>query len=125
VVEVHEVWVTVDVGFAVNPRGIEAQVEGSICHGLSAALYGEIKVENGAAITDDFDTYPMLRIADTPEIETVIINSGSPMSGMESRPFLLLRPHSATHSSRRRANAFASCPFPCHRLPKRVTRPTA
>jgi CO/xanthine dehydrogenase Mo-binding subunit len=81
-VVVHKVWATVDCGFAVNPRGVEAQVEGSICFGLSAALFGEITVENGGAVQDNFDTYRMVRMADTPEMDIAIINSGASLTGM-------------------------------------------
>ncbi len=81
-VKIHKVWATVDCGFAVNPRGIEAQVEGSICFGLSAALHGEIKIENGGAVQDNFNTYRMVRMSDIPAIEVSIINSGATMTGM-------------------------------------------
>jgi isoquinoline 1-oxidoreductase beta subunit len=81
-VRVHKVWTTVDCGLAVNPRGIEAQVEGSICFGLSAALFGEITLANGGAVQTNFDAYPLLRMADAPECDVSIINSGAAMTGM-------------------------------------------
>ena len=46
-VRVHRVWASVDCGRAVNPRGIEAQAEGGIIYGLTAALYGQIDLEEG------------------------------------------------------------------------------
>jgi len=81
-VRVHKVWVAVDCGLVVNPRGVEAQVESSIVFGLSAALYGEITFENGAPVQTNFNTYPLLRMQETPEIETALIGSGEPITGM-------------------------------------------
>lgn len=79
---VHKVWASVDCGYAVNPRGIEAQVEGSIMFGLSAALYGEITVENGAAVQGNFDRYRLVRISEAPDVEVSIVNSGASITGM-------------------------------------------
>lgn len=79
---VHKVWTSVDCGYAVNPRGIEAQVEGSIMFGLSAALYGEITVENGAAVQTNFDRYRLVRISEAPDVEVSIVNSGASITGM-------------------------------------------
>jgi isoquinoline 1-oxidoreductase beta subunit len=81
-VKIHKVWATVDCGYAVNPRGVEAQAQGSVCFGLSAALFGEITIENGGAVQTNFDTYRMVRMSDVPEIEVGIINSGATTSGM-------------------------------------------
>jgi isoquinoline 1-oxidoreductase beta subunit len=81
-VRVHRVWATVDCGRAINPRGIEAQVQGSVIFGLSAALYGQIDIEGGRPMQSNFDTYRLLRMNEAPEIEVNIINSGAPITGM-------------------------------------------
>jgi isoquinoline 1-oxidoreductase beta subunit len=60
-------------GHAVNPGQIAAQVEGSVAYGLSAALYGECNVENGRMVNLNFDTYQLLRLAEMPKVETVIV----------------------------------------------------
>lgn len=57
-VRVHEVWCAIDCGVAVNPDGIAQQVEGSVVFGLSAALYGEISLENGMVSNPIFTTTP-------------------------------------------------------------------
>jgi isoquinoline 1-oxidoreductase beta subunit len=79
---VHQVWATVDCGRAVNPRGIEAQAEGGIIFGLSAALYGQIDIENGVPTQSNFDTYRLLRMNQAPPIDVAILESGAPLTGM-------------------------------------------
>jgi isoquinoline 1-oxidoreductase beta subunit len=79
---VHQVWATVDCGRAVNPRGIEAQCEGSIMFGLSALLYGQIDIENGVPVQDNFDTYRLIRMNQAPPVDVAIIESGADLTGM-------------------------------------------
>ena len=71
-----------DPGHAVNPQQIEAQVEGSFVYGLSAMLYGEITFVDGVAQQSNFDTYNSMRIADMPEVETIIMPSGGFWGGV-------------------------------------------
>ncbi len=71
-----------DPGHAVNPQQIEAQVEGSFVYGLSAMLYGEINYENGEPLERNFDTFNSMRIADMPEVETIIMPSGGFWGGV-------------------------------------------
>jgi len=81
-VRVHKVWATVDCGRAINPRGIDAQVQSGIIFGLTAALYGRIDIENGRPVQGNFDTYRVLRMNEAPEIDVAIIDSGAPITGM-------------------------------------------
>ena len=71
-----------DCGTAVNPQQIEAQVEGSFVYGLSAMLYQEITLENGEAQQANFNTYPSMRIAAMPEVETIVMPSGGFYGGV-------------------------------------------
>ncbi|MCB1845103.1 MAG: xanthine dehydrogenase family protein molybdopterin-binding subunit, partial [Halioglobus sp.] len=80
-VRVHHVWCAIDCGFAVNPNGVVAQMESGIIYGLTAALYGEISIREGAVQQSNFHDYPMLRISEAPSIETWIINSGESIGG--------------------------------------------
>ena len=72
-VKVHRMVLALDCGHAVNPDQIAAQVEGSVAYGLTAAFYGECKVENGRMTDLNFDRYQMLRLAEMPKVETVIV----------------------------------------------------
>ncbi|MDE0659268.1 MAG: molybdopterin-dependent oxidoreductase [Gammaproteobacteria bacterium] len=80
-VRVERVVCAIDAGYAVNPDGLAAQMESGIVYGLTAALYGEISLEKGRVKQSNFHDYPMLRIDEMPEIETVIVNSGGPLGG--------------------------------------------
>jgi len=81
-VRVPRVVCAMDCGIVVNPDTIEAQVESGIVYGLSAALYGQISIENGGAVEGNFDRYPILRMRDMPEVETHIIAEGDPVGGI-------------------------------------------
>lgn len=76
-VKVHRVVCAFDCGFAVNPDGVRAQIEGSINFGLSAALYGKISLNKGVVEQSNFHNYPLLRMKEAPEIEVHLIN-GNP-----------------------------------------------
>ena len=72
-VKVHRMVLALNCGHAVNPDQIAAQVEGSVAYGLSAAFYGDCVVENGRMTKLNFDSYPVLRIAEMPKVDTVIV----------------------------------------------------
>lgn len=71
----------VDAGYAFHPDGMRAQMESGIIFGLTAALYGEISIRRGAVAQSNFHDYQMLRMNESPEIETYIINSGATIGG--------------------------------------------
>ena len=81
-VKVHRVVLALDCGYAVNPSQIEAQVQGSIVYGLSAALWGECTVENGRIKQTNFHDYRVLRLAEMPKVETHILSSGGKWGGI-------------------------------------------
>ncbi len=74
-VGVHRMVLALDCGHAVNPSQIAAQVEGSVAFGLSAVFHGEITIEKGRAQELNFHTYPILKLAEMPKVETVIVPS--------------------------------------------------
>ena len=78
---VRRVVCAVDPGFAVHPDGLTAQMESGIVYGLTAAMYGEISIKQGAVEQSNFHDYQMLRMNEAPAIDTHIINSGEPMGG--------------------------------------------
>jgi isoquinoline 1-oxidoreductase beta subunit len=75
-VRVHRVVAALDTGHVVNPAILASQVESGIVYGLTAALYGAITIQNGRVSQGNFDDYEMLRIADMPTVETVLVPSG-------------------------------------------------
>ena len=79
---IHRIVAATDSGHAVNPQQIEAQVEGSFAYGLSAALLGECTLENGRFVQTNFHTYPALRMAQMPKVETIVMPSGGFWGGV-------------------------------------------
>jgi isoquinoline 1-oxidoreductase beta subunit len=71
--KVHRMVIAIDCGHAVNPDQIAAQIEGSVAFGLTATLYGESRVKDGRMVDLNFDTYQMLRLAEMPKVETVLV----------------------------------------------------
>jgi len=72
----------IDCGTAVNPRTIHAQMESAILYGLTAALYGEITIEAGKVKQGNYDTYRAMHMRETPPIETHIVASAEPPTGV-------------------------------------------
>jgi isoquinoline 1-oxidoreductase beta subunit len=70
-----------DCGMAVNPDGFRAQIEGAVIFGLSAALYGEITIDHGAVVQQNFPDYRMMRLAECPAIDVHILESDAPLGG--------------------------------------------
>jgi isoquinoline 1-oxidoreductase beta subunit len=81
-ITLRKVTAAVDTGIAVNPDTIVAQLEGGLMFGLTAALYGEITIENGRVRQSNFNDYRMLRIDQTPKIEVHLIKSGEAPGGI-------------------------------------------
>ncbi|AWW75561.1 xanthine dehydrogenase [Erythrobacter sp. KY5] len=81
-------WAVCDAGYVVNPDGFANQIEGGIVFGLTAAMYGELDLEDGAIVQSNFHDYKMLRIDETPNIEVAVINSGIVPIGGAGEPGL-------------------------------------
>jgi isoquinoline 1-oxidoreductase beta subunit len=82
-IRVKRVVCAVDCGRVVNPAIVRAQMESGIVYGLSAALFGEITIKNGAVEQANFPDYDVVHLADMPVIETLIVGSpDSPMGGV-------------------------------------------
>jgi isoquinoline 1-oxidoreductase beta subunit len=81
-VRVHRVVCAVDCGQYVNPDIIAAQMESAVVFGLTAALYGEITIEDGGVRQSNFHDYPMLRMNEMPVVEVHIVPSTEPPGGI-------------------------------------------
>ena len=80
-IRVHRVLCVIDCGLAVNPDVVRAQMEGSVVYGLSAALHGNLEIENGAIRESNFHDYPILRMHESPDVEVIIVDSDEPPAG--------------------------------------------
>ncbi|WP_088332427.1 molybdopterin cofactor-binding domain-containing protein [Lacimicrobium sp. SS2-24] len=81
-IKVKKVACAFDVGVAINPDGVRAQLEGSIVFGLSSALYNEIHFENGAIRESNFHDHPVLRHHEMPEIDIHLFTDGDTPAGV-------------------------------------------
>ncbi len=79
---VHRVTVAGDIGPIVNLSGAENQCQGAVIDGLSTMLGLEMEIEAGRVSPDNFDRYPMLRIADAPEVDVHFIQSDFAPTGV-------------------------------------------
>ncbi len=81
-IRVHRVVSVIDCGTPINPNLIAQQCEGGVIFGLSAALYGDITVENGQVQQSNFHDYPSLRMDASPQVETHIMPSSAHPQGV-------------------------------------------
>ena len=81
-VKVHRVTVAADVGPIINLSGAENQIQGSVVDGLSTMLGLSVGFEKGRAQQTNFDTYPMLRMAATPEVDVHFVESDYRPTGL-------------------------------------------
>lgn len=85
-IRVHKVTAVADPGLAINPDSVKAQTEGAIIMGLSSTLLEQVLLKDGTFQQTNFDRYPLLRNADAPDIDVVVLNSRSTPSGIGEPP---------------------------------------
>jgi isoquinoline 1-oxidoreductase beta subunit len=81
-IHVDRVICAVDCGIVVNPDTVVAQVEGAVIFGLTCALKNEITIAGGKVEQENFNTYPILRMTETPRIEVHLVKSTLQPSGV-------------------------------------------
>ncbi len=81
-VKIHRVVIGIDPGYAVNPDNIQAQLQGSVVHGLTAIFWGEMTVKDGRIEQSNFHDYRMMRMNEMPKVETVIAPTGGFWGGV-------------------------------------------
>ncbi len=81
-ITVHNYWTAADPGLVVHPESVLGQLEGGAVFGLSVALLEELTIKGGAVQQTNYHDYPVLRMADMPEIHTRIVRSGAAPTGM-------------------------------------------
>ncbi|UVW30264.1 molybdopterin cofactor-binding domain-containing protein [Massilia sp. H6] len=81
-IRVHRVVCAIDCGIAVNPNIVAQQMESGVLFGLSAALYGEITLKDGRVQQSNFGDYPVLRMHEAPQVETIIMPSAAHPEGV-------------------------------------------
>jgi isoquinoline 1-oxidoreductase beta subunit len=82
VLKIHKITAGTDPGYVVNPAQVERQIAGSFVYGLSAALYGEITLKDGAVEQTNFDSYNVMRMDEMPRVEATLVPSGGFWGGV-------------------------------------------
>ena len=81
-IRVHKVTCVADVGTAINPDIVRAQLEGAVMFGLTATLYGRIDLDQGEVKQSNFHDYPILRMDRAPAVDVILVNSGGDPTGI-------------------------------------------
>ena len=81
-IKLHRVVCAVDCGTVINPATVHRQLEGATVWGLTAAIKGEITIEQGRVLQSNFHDYPMLQLAQMPPVESILIESGAKIGGV-------------------------------------------
>jgi CO/xanthine dehydrogenase Mo-binding subunit/aerobic-type carbon monoxide dehydrogenase small subunit (CoxS/CutS family) len=84
-VQVLGIWAAHDVGRAINPRGVEGQIEGGVVQGLGQALMEDYKLENGHTTTHGFAKYILPTSLDVPQINSIIVEDPDPLSPLGAK----------------------------------------
>lgn len=79
---VTKVYCVVDCGVVVNPLGAKNQIEGGIIDGIGHAMYGELTLKNGKPESSNFSDYRLIRMMETPKVETYFIGSDKNPTGL-------------------------------------------
>lgn len=80
--KVHKITAVVDCGIVVHPDQAHAQIESGILLGFSSGMKNEITFKDGAVVQRNFDTYPMLRMSETPVIDITFVSSSASPGGL-------------------------------------------
>ena len=75
-VSVDRVFAATDAYHVVNPNLVEAQIEGGVIFGMTAMLYGEVTIKNGAAVESNFNKYRMVTLSEAPDVKAYLANTG-------------------------------------------------
>ena len=79
---VEKVTVAVDCGIVVNPTGAKNQIEGGVIDGIGHAMYGDFSFENGKPQDVNFNTYRLIRMNETPIVETYFVENELSPTGL-------------------------------------------
>jgi CO/xanthine dehydrogenase Mo-binding subunit len=80
-VQIEKITAVFDCGLMIDPGTVDAQISGGIVFGLSAAIDGDIRFAQGAAVSTNFDSAPVLRMAQTPLIMVDLLRTAHPPGG--------------------------------------------
>jgi CO/xanthine dehydrogenase Mo-binding subunit len=77
-VKVTQIWDAHDIGKAINPQSVEAQIEGSLAMGLGYTFYEDLKFKNGRVLNANFAGYRVPRSIGIPKMHTILVETNDP-----------------------------------------------
>ena len=116
--KIHKITAATNCGHVVNPAQIERQVAGSFAYGLSAALYGEITVKDGAVEQTNFDSYNVMRMDEMPKVETVLVPTHDFWGGVGEPTIAVAAPSVLNAIARATGKRVRNLPLMHHELKK-------
>ncbi len=116
--QIHKITAATNCGHVVNPAQIERQVAGSFAYGLSASMFGEITIKDGAVEQTNFDSYNMLRIDQMPKVETVLVPTGDFWGGVGEPTIAVAAPAVLNAIARATGKRVRNLPLMHHELKK-------
>jgi isoquinoline 1-oxidoreductase beta subunit len=115
-VKVDRMVCALDCGLAINPDGVEAQMQGGLVFGLTAALYGTLTIEGGRVQQSNFHDYQPLRLAETPQIEIHRIPSTEAPGGVGEIGTAVVAPSIVNAIGAASGKRFRTYPVPSDQL---------
>ena len=115
-IRVHDVWVAIDPGVAVQPDNIRAQVMGAVVYGAGNALTERITFRNGRVQQANFDDYPVPTMADSPRVHVEILPGGDEPSAVGQTGAVLVAPAIANAFERLTGKRLRHMPFTRERV---------
>ena len=108
---VSKVFCAIDCGIAINPDSIEAQMQGGVAHGLSAAMWGQVLFKAGVPQVSNFNQYRLVKLADMPTVSVKIIDSNAAPGGVGETGVPCVAPAVANAFAKLTGNRVRSLPF--------------
>lgn len=91
-IRAHNFWLAIDPGVVINPDTVLQQCEGNVIFGLSQTLKERVSVRDGEVQESNYYDYPVLRMAEMPEIHVEILATDNPPTGMGEAALPLVAP---------------------------------
>ena len=119
---VHKVWMAADVGLAVQPDNVRAQLEGGTIHGLGYALSERVTIKNGLIQQRNFHDYSIMRMADAPAVQVKLLHSDREPTGVGETGSILAPAAIANAFAALTGKRLRHIPFTPDRIREALTR---
>ena len=118
--KVWKVTTVIDPGSVINPNIVRQQVESAVLQGLGAAMFDDVVFTAGEPVRKNFNTYRMLKLKESPVIDTTIIESGAPIGGIGEPGLPPIAPAVANAIAKLTGTRLRSMPFMPQAVPPRI-----